>query len=93
MPLEGLLGAEQLRCSGPERITFLLRLSAKEENGKDTVRENHCLVLEPATETESESCISVGVRFVCVREVGDQEIVVRGGKWNAPPKARLQLTC
>jgi len=57
MPLEGLLGAEQLRGSGPERITVLLRLSAKEANGKDIVRENHGLALEPATETESESCI------------------------------------
>jgi len=74
--LEGLLGAEQVRGSGPERITVLLRLSAMEANGKDTARENHCLALEPATETESESCISVG-RGSCVREkLGKKEIEV-----------------
>ena len=71
-----LLGAEQDPGSEPERITVLLRLSAKKANGKDTERENHCLALEPAPETESESCILFGAWFVCVREekLGKTEI-------------------
>ena len=81
--LEGLLGAEQVRGSEPERITVLLRLSAKEANGKDTVSENH-LALEPAPETESESCIVVDVWFACVREDGEE------GNWAGEIETRSQ---